>query len=72
MGDSGQREISLTYWMNRLQPFIGHGKERDLFVTLNPLNQPKSHLVVASYEYEHPVYTGDVRHALSCSLWLSC
>jgi len=43
--------VSLTYWMNRLQN-LETGKP--VFVTLNPSREPSE--VVASFDYEHPIY----------------
>ena len=45
--------VSLTYWMNRLQN-IGRGLP--LFVTLNPHHPPDPALVHGSFAYEHPVF----------------
>lgn len=47
--------VSLTYWMNRLQPFLP--RDDNIFVTLNPLKEPKKETVISEVEYEHPVYT---------------
>lgn len=46
------RPVTLTYWMNILQPFIG---EEELFVTLNPDKEPQD--VLAKIDYAHPCYT---------------
>lgn len=43
--------VSLTYWMNRLQNLQ---TDRPVFVTLNPIHEPRD--VVASFNYEHPIY----------------
>jgi len=50
---SGERAVSVTYWMNRLQ---GLPDTRDYFVTLNPLNEPDPACVWGEYHYEHPVF----------------
>ncbi|GAB0119665.1 NAD/FAD-binding protein [Acidisoma sp. 7E03] len=47
----GGGDVSVTYWMNRLQPLA---TERDLFVTLNPDRPPRDALLHQSYE--HPVF----------------
>ena len=51
--DSG---VCLTYWMNRLQPFIG---EDNLFVTLNPTTPPAANKTIKKIQYHHPQYTLD-------------
>ncbi|WP_350333605.1 NAD(P)/FAD-dependent oxidoreductase [Coralliovum pocilloporae] len=48
--------LSVTYWMNRLQTL---STDKDLFVTLNPLKQPREGSVLRSYVYEHPIFDGD-------------
>ncbi len=45
--------LSVTYWMNRLQ---GIPNETPLFVTLNPLREPRSELVHRRFTYDHPVF----------------
>jgi len=52
---SGRSDVCLTYWMNRLQPFIG--TKKDIFVTMNPLIPVKKETIIAEYNYEHPAYT---------------
>src|SRR5208283_3115327 len=52
--DAGlERRLSVTYWMNRLQPL---GAAPPLFVTLNPLRPPKPESVIRSDVYEHPQF----------------
>jgi predicted NAD/FAD-binding protein len=53
-GRGHDRRLSVTYWMNRLQP-LGEGVP-DLFVTLNPLREPREELVHARIPYEHPIF----------------
>ncbi len=48
------RDVCVTYWMNRLQPLA---TATDYFVTLNPVTPPAAGSVVATYEYDHPVFT---------------
>jgi len=43
--------VSLTYWLNLLQPL---DTERPVFVTLNPIEEPREQ--VASFLYHHPQY----------------
>jgi uncharacterized protein len=52
-GRGHDRRLSVTYWMNRLQPL---GDAPDLFVTLNPLREPRADLVHARIDYEHPLF----------------
>lgn len=52
-GRGHDRRLSVTYWMNRLQPL---GDAPDLFVTLNPLREPREDLVHARIDYEHPLF----------------
>ena len=51
-GDT-ERPAPVTYWMNRLQ---GIPEERPLFVSLNPAEQPREHLVHAEFSYDHPLF----------------
>ena len=48
-----ERAVSVTYWMNRLQnldPAV------PLFVSLNPIEAPRSDLVEGEFSYDHPVF----------------
>ncbi|MFK0386601.1 NAD(P)/FAD-dependent oxidoreductase [Agrobacterium sp. NPDC090273] len=47
------RQPTITYWMNRLQP-LGHAPET--FVTLNPVREPSAQSVVCEEIYDHPVF----------------
>jgi len=58
-----QDPVSLTYWMNRLQPFIPQKTHGDVFVSVNPLWEPAADTIIAEYEYEHPVYNFDLVQA---------
>lgn len=53
---SPESGVCLTYWMNRLQPFIG---KDDLFVTLNPSTPPAKEKTLKTINYAHPQYTLD-------------
>ena len=46
-------ELSVTYWMNRLQPLP---TDRPLFLSLNPGRAPKDELVLREESYEHPIF----------------
>jgi uncharacterized protein len=52
-GEGLARRLSVTYWMNSLQPL---GNAAPVFVTLNPLRAPKKDLVHSSEIYEHPLF----------------
>jgi predicted NAD/FAD-binding protein len=52
----------VTYWMNRLQ---GHRAAQDLLVTLNDRERLDPRSVVATMEYEHPIYTPEAVRAQS-------
>jgi predicted NAD/FAD-binding protein len=45
--------VSLSYWMNRLQPL---NTEQPMIVTLNPARPPEPALVHDAYRFEHPVF----------------
>lgn len=52
--DPKNKSVALTYWMNKLQPFIG---DKDLFVTLNPPTPPAKDKIIKVIEYDHPQFT---------------
>jgi len=52
---TGDRRTSVTYWMNRLQ---GHDPALPLFVTLNPIAEPRADLVHGRFRYAHPQFDG--------------
>jgi len=54
------RPLTVTYWMNRLQPLA---TDKDLFVTLNPEQPPRADLNYARFDYEHPVFSADTDRA---------
>jgi predicted NAD/FAD-binding protein len=45
-------DVSVTYWMNRLQSLAG----QNLFVTLNPTRPPHTGTLLNSEVYEHPMF----------------
>lgn len=47
------KSLSVTYWMNLLQPLK---TDSNLFVTLNPEQEPRADLVHYTKEYEHPIF----------------
>ena len=55
-----QNGVCLTYWMNKLQPFIGQGNfKENLFVTLNPKAPPATEKTIKKIQYSHPQFTGN-------------
>ena len=62
IGGVGPQPVSLTYWMNRLQPLP---TEQDIFMTLNPPRQPQN--TYRSFAYAHPQFDRaaiDAQHRL--------
>ncbi|WP_370978568.1 NAD(P)/FAD-dependent oxidoreductase [Agaribacterium sp. ZY112] len=59
------QQVCVTYWMNRLQPL---STETDLFVSLNPIKEPKPDKIIRSFFYDHPEFG---KNALSAQkeLW---
>ena len=51
----GETEVSITYWMNRLQ---GIDPQRPLFVSLNPTTEPREELVFGEWTFDHPQFDG--------------
>jgi len=52
----------VSYWMNRLQ---GHRAAQDFLVTLNDRERLDPESIVATMEYEHPIYTPEAVRAES-------
>ena len=50
---NGSGDLSVTYWMNRLQNLPA---ETPLFVTLNPARDPRHGSIVRTETYEHPQF----------------
>jgi predicted NAD/FAD-binding protein len=57
--------MSVTYWMNRLQPL---GDAPPVFVTLNPRRPPRDDAILARDVYDHPVLDGGAARAQE-QLW---
>ena len=51
--DSGERPLSVTYWMNELQHLPAAAPA---FITLNPLREPKKGSIKHVVDYTHPVF----------------
>ena len=56
--DADEAAPAVTYWMNRLQPLA---TRRNLFVTLNPADQPAEGAVLRSFPYDHPMFDAGAR-----------
>ncbi|KAI2631699.1 amine oxidase [Xylaria nigripes] len=56
-------QVSLTYNMNDLQ-HIPREAFGDVFVTLNPIQEPKPETVQGRFSYSHPMYTASTIQAL--------
>jgi len=63
--ESSAGNLSVTYWMNRLQSIAG---ATDLFVTLNPPRPPRAGTLLRSEIYEHPMFDTSAMLAQS-QLW---
>ena len=48
-----QAKVSITYWMNLLQSI---DKRTPLFVTLNPIQEPRADLKIREFIYDHPMF----------------
>ncbi|MEM1371571.1 MAG: FAD-dependent oxidoreductase [Pseudomonadota bacterium] len=54
LGESGRSDhLSLTYWMNRLQPLP---TQQDYFVTLNPSHEIEADRILSTHAYAHPLF----------------
>ena len=49
---SNNRQVQVTYFMNKLQKL---DSKTNFFVTLNPHNFPNKHLTIYETDYAHPV-----------------
>jgi uncharacterized protein len=52
---SHDNAVSVTYWMNRLQPL---NCTSPVLVTLNPTRAPDPRLVINEMHYDHPIFDG--------------
>ncbi|KAJ3316502.1 hypothetical protein HDU76_001748 [Blyttiomyces sp. JEL0837] len=55
--ETSSQSMCLTYYMNRLQPYIDTEAFGDVFVTMNPLRKPDPATVLGEWEYTHPLYS---------------
>ena len=52
-GDTRSPQVSVTYWLNQLQPLPF---QRPVLLSLNPLTEPAAGSVIARIDYEHPIF----------------
>ena len=52
-GGPGDQPLCVSYWMNKLQSL---DKRQQLFVTLNPLREPKAGSIKQEFDYSHPLF----------------
>ena len=64
-GPGESQQVSLSYWMNRLQNLQG---DTQYVVTLNPDRAPDEACVLRSQQYEHPVFNAQTWQAQQ-ALW---
>lgn len=55
-GNGNDTHLSVTYWMNKLQPLGAEAPP--LFVTLNPLREPAPDTALRAFDYTHPMLDG--------------
>ena len=52
-GDVDAPQVSVSYWLNRLQPLPF---KTPVLVSLNPLHEPAPEHTIAQFDYEHPIF----------------
>jgi len=52
-GNPQAPKVSVTYWLNRLQPLPFR---QPVLLSLNPLQAPFDERVIARFDYEHPIF----------------
>lgn len=52
-GGNNDALLCVTYWMNKLQSL---DTSEPLFVTLNPVREPKEETIIGEYNYSHPYF----------------
>lgn len=57
---AGERPVAVSYWLNEIQPLPF---KTALFCTLNPPFEPRSDMLIAEFEYAHPI----VKNATICA-----
>lgn len=63
--DNRSEQVSVSYWMNRLQNLR---TQQDYIVTLNPTRIPQANRIHRHQTYHHPIFTSDTWTAQQ-SLW---
>ncbi len=58
--DEDASKLCVSYWMNRLQDLA---TDEDIFVTLNPIQQPNQGDILRTYLYSHPVFDAQAMQA---------
>lgn len=53
--DHASSSVSVTYWMNRLQPLP---VQTPVLVSLNPIAPPRPEHILQSMHYAHPIFDG--------------
>ena len=53
--DGAEPNVAVTYLLNKLQPLPF---KTPVFVSLNPLEEPRPDSVIATFDYAHPVFDG--------------
>lgn len=48
----GRDAVSVTYWLNRLQSLR---TLRPVLISLNPVREPRSDLILGEFKYDHPI-----------------
>lgn len=62
---SAPASLSVTYWMNRLQPLAAEGP---IFLSLNPAREPAAGHILHTQNYAHPLFDAAALRAQQ-SLW---
>ncbi len=60
--DDNRQVVSLSYWMNNLQPLI---TSTNYFVTVNPDTKPQRSKIINEYDFSHPVFDKEAIQAQS-------
>lgn len=60
-GDSQAPNVSITYWLNQLQPLPFR---TPLLLSLNPLRPPQPDQVLGRFDFEHPILDLQAREAV--------
>ncbi|KAJ1537458.1 hypothetical protein HK096_002145 [Nowakowskiella sp. JEL0078] len=55
--ETKSQQLSLSYWMNKLQPYATEKEYGPVVVTMNPLWEPEKDKVLGEWDYTHPLYT---------------